>query len=384
VENSTAAPRALLVLGMHRSGTSAVAGALRLRGFALGRDLMLPAADNPKGFWEHAGVVAIHERLLSALGRAWNDPRPLPENWAQGEAAAVAAAELGTLLRDEFAGCPLWAVKDPRLCRLLPLWLPVLERMGVQPAVLLVMRDPHEVAASLSARNQWPEGLSRLLWIQHLLDAEQFSRGLDRTVLPYLALLQTPQQALEAVLHALHLPLPLPPVDYAGAVAAFIAASDRHHVAHEQAGEAWELPLAMYRVMGAGDDNPWHKLEPLRTRFGQAEALYAQALEGYAQVAVAEQQLREQAQAQAQAQVQAVNAENQQRGELIVGLDAQLQALGQAHRDLQAEYEQQQQQLLHEMQISRQLGAQLQDVLNSRSWKLTRPLRFAARLLRGE
>ena len=70
VPQAQAAPRALLVLGMHRSGTSAVAGALRLAGVDLGADLMAPAADNPKGFFEHAGVVAIHDRLLQALGRS--------------------------------------------------------------------------------------------------------------------------------------------------------------------------------------------------------------------------------------------------------------------------------------------------------------------------
>ena len=138
--------RAILVLGMHRSGTSAVTGALRLCGVELGSELMQPGPDNPKGFWEHAGVVAIHDRLLAALGRSWNDPRPLPPHWLQTEAAAAAAAALEALLREEFSGSVLWAVKDPRMCRLLPLWWPVLERMGVQAAALFVLRHPREVA----------------------------------------------------------------------------------------------------------------------------------------------------------------------------------------------------------------------------------------------
>ena len=56
-------------------------------------DLMAPAADNPKGFFEHAGVVAIHDRLLQALGRSWNDARALPGGWAESDAAAAAGAE---------------------------------------------------------------------------------------------------------------------------------------------------------------------------------------------------------------------------------------------------------------------------------------------------
>src|SRR5690606_5258574 len=123
-------------------------------------------------------------------------PRPLPTQWLESEAAATAAAELESLLREEFDTARLWGVKDPRMCRLLPLWLPVLECMGVKPVALFVLRHPQEVAASLVARNDWSVGLSRLLWIEHLLDAEAASRDLPRTVLPYEALLEGPEKAL--------------------------------------------------------------------------------------------------------------------------------------------------------------------------------------------
>ncbi len=319
---------------MHRSGTSAVTGALRLRGFELGRDLMAPAADNPKGFWEHAGVVAIHEKLLSALGSAWNDPRPLPAGWSQSEAAARAAAELEALLREEFGESPLWAVKDPRLCRLLPLWLPVLKRMDVRPAALFVTRDPREVAASLRARNQWPEGLSRLLWIQHLLDAEAASRGLERVALSYGAMLDSPRTVLEEALLALDLPLPEPGAEYAGALAGFLSAGDRHHVAGGAADPGWELALDMYRAMVGDGHSPWSALVPLRERFDQAEALYADALDGYAIVAARERRQREEAEA---ARLQ-TDEENRRRGDLIVGLDAQLEELGRLYAGLQAEH----------------------------------------------
>ena len=200
--------RAILVLGMHRSGTSAVAGALQYCGVELGSDLMAPGVDNPKGFWEHAGVVAIHDRLLAALDRAWNDPRALPDGWKKADAAIAAAIELEDLLRTEFGAAQLWAVKDPRLCRLLPLWWPVLQRMRVQPAAVFVMRQPREVAASLLKRNDWPLGLSRLLWIQHLLDAESATGDVARTVLPYSSLLEDAEAALAGMFARLGVPVP--------------------------------------------------------------------------------------------------------------------------------------------------------------------------------
>ena len=78
-----AAPNAVIVLGMHRSGTSAVAGALGVLGVNLGERLVQAQADNPKGYWEHADAVQLHERLLAALGSAWEDPRELPVDWTQ-------------------------------------------------------------------------------------------------------------------------------------------------------------------------------------------------------------------------------------------------------------------------------------------------------------
>ena len=380
---------ALLVLGMHRSGTSAVAGALRLRGIELGNDLMEAAADNPKGFWEHAGVVAIHERLLGALGRAWNDPRPLPDGWLRTKAAQGAAAELEALLGAEFGTSRLWAVKDPRLCRLLPLWLPVLERLGTRPAALFVMRDPREVAASLLARNRWPEGLSRLLWIEHLLDAEAASFHMDRAVLSYADMLARPTQALEDVLTNLGLPLPPASAAYAEAMDSFIAPAERHHVAGAGIDRGWELPLAMFQAMTGEEVAPWPALEPLRTRFEQADSLYAEALDGYVVIAERERHQRE----TAEARVLEVDRDNRERGELIVGLDTRLHDLSQAHEGLQTEFAERTawaQELEAEREsLSGRLGALQQEYSERTAWALRldaerTELLSTVEMLRGE
>ena len=70
--------KGLLVLGMHRSGTSALTRLLNLHGAVLGDDLLPAGHDNPSGFWELREAVAIHVRLLAGLGMAWDDPRALP------------------------------------------------------------------------------------------------------------------------------------------------------------------------------------------------------------------------------------------------------------------------------------------------------------------
>src|SRR5690606_12464887 len=131
---------------MHRSGTSALTRILNLHGAALGGELMPARPDNPGGFWELREAVAIHERLLAALGMAWDDPRPLPRDWQAGDAARAAEAGIGALIDREFAGETLWAVKDPRLCRFAPLWARAMRARGIAPHAILVARHPAEVA----------------------------------------------------------------------------------------------------------------------------------------------------------------------------------------------------------------------------------------------
>ena len=349
--------RAILVLGMHRSGTSAVTGALRLCGVELGSELMQPGPDNPKGFWEHAGVVAIHDRLLAALGRSWNDPRPLPPHWLQTEAAAAAAAALEALLREEFSGSVLWAVKDPRMCRLLPLWWPVLERMGVQAAALFVLRHPREVADSLVARNDWPVGLSRLLWIEHLLDAQSATEGRPRAVLSYEALLEDPEGALAATLARLGMDLPVLTAAQRGQLGQFISKGDRHHVAAVETAPEWTLAQALFDAMQR--DDPWPALPPLRERFERAEALYADALDGFARLEARERQKRD----QALEQLREADDELRASGERIVSLDAQLGQLGQQLHQIQGEQAERTrwaQQLDQELTSTRDAHARLQ------------------------
>ena len=66
--------RALLVMGMHRSGTSALARVLSLRGAELPAHLMPPNHGNASGYWEPAPIVAINDEMLEYFGSAWDDP----------------------------------------------------------------------------------------------------------------------------------------------------------------------------------------------------------------------------------------------------------------------------------------------------------------------
>ncbi|HMB58227.1 MAG TPA: hypothetical protein VKM35_13600 [Arenimonas sp.] len=200
--------RALLVLGMHRSGTSALTGSLGLLGVELGDHLVAAAEDNRSGYWENADAVGIHDHLLAALSRRWDDVRPLPFDWRERAAAKVAGDRIDAVVAG-LAAAPLWAVKDPRMSRLTPLWLSALDRANCQPACIFIIRHPDAVAKSLAERDGMSLAASQLLWLRHILEAVRDTDGRDRLMLTYQALLQSPRDCLARVAQAFDLRWPV-------------------------------------------------------------------------------------------------------------------------------------------------------------------------------
>src|ERR1700731_2068994 len=119
----------ILVLGMHRSGTSALAGALGAMGGQLPKRAAGPRIDNPNGFFEPIEIILTHDRLLAAAGTSWSDFDAIPSEWFGSQEAERFADELEAALRIDYADAPLFVVKDPRICRLVPLWRQVLARV---------------------------------------------------------------------------------------------------------------------------------------------------------------------------------------------------------------------------------------------------------------
>jgi glycosyltransferase involved in cell wall biosynthesis len=241
----------VLVLGMHRSGTSALAGALGHLGVALGERLLPATAFNPRGYFEHEDVFQLHEEVLYALGRTWDDVRPLPDGWAQWEALVPLRARLRSLLERDFAGVPLWGVKDPRLCRLWPFWQPVLRAMRVTPAFVVIARAPREVARSLAARDGTPDWKSHLLYLHHTLEAERATRGHARAVLTFEQLLADPSVELHRVARAVGLPWPQP---LPAGLAPFLSRALRHQRAGagRPVSEVARRAEECYRALQAG------------------------------------------------------------------------------------------------------------------------------------
>jgi hypothetical protein len=214
--------RAIVVLGMHRSGTSAVAGCLQRLGVDFGPRLMPPTPDNPRGFYEHIDIVNLHDRLLLAAGSSWDDTDPRPPEWLAETATARFREDLREILRRDFASSALWGLKDPRLCRLLPWWQPLWAELHTRPLFVIVLRDPREVTASLARRDGFSPGKAYLLWLQHILAAERATRQAERVFLDFGGFLADWRQGLAPVGALLGKPWPVPPESEALAEERFV------------------------------------------------------------------------------------------------------------------------------------------------------------------
>ncbi len=177
---------AFIVLGMHRSGTSATAGMLYRLGFQLGENLMRPEQEsNELGFYENYDLVVQNDHILKAIHSDWDDHNPLPQGWLENPDIRPAQDEIARIVEEQFADTQLWVLKDPRLCRILPAWGEVFAARETHPYFIIVFRDPLEVAQSLEKRDGLSIEHGLRLWYSYMREAERNTRGSPRVFVFY-------------------------------------------------------------------------------------------------------------------------------------------------------------------------------------------------------
>ena len=214
---------------MHRSGTSALTRVFSLLGAELPRELLAPAPDNPRGYWEPRSVVELNDRILRGAHSFVDDPFAIAPGWFDSEEALAFYEPARVLLEREFAAAPLFVLKDPRIARLLPIWLPALEGIGVEPSFALTLRNPLEVAESLRLRNGFPAEKSLMLWLRHLLEAERATRLHRRTFVSFATLIDDWRSVAKQVARELELTWPRSYEDVQEEVCVFLSPELRHH-----------------------------------------------------------------------------------------------------------------------------------------------------------
>lgn len=147
-------PAPIAVIGMHRSGTSCLAGCLEDLGLSLG-EVVTSAPHNKKGNRENPRFWPVHDAILQRVGAAWDSPPSEPVAWTAHE-----KAELRVVLAD-YDALPLpWGFKDPRATLLLDGWFEVLPDLRLIGSI----RHPLAVAGSLAARNGFDQERGLAIW----------------------------------------------------------------------------------------------------------------------------------------------------------------------------------------------------------------------------
>jgi len=156
----------LFIVGMHRSGTSALCSALEASGATFGTGLLHPMSGvNEEGFWEDADLVELNEQLLHKLDTHWYTVSPdlAKVDWS-GELFSSQREQAMAILDRGFGDGALEAVKDPRLCVTLPFWLSLCETLQIATSVCVINRTPLEIARSLQKRDGFPIGYGLRLY----------------------------------------------------------------------------------------------------------------------------------------------------------------------------------------------------------------------------
>ncbi len=279
-----APPQPVLVLGMHRSGTSALTRVVNLLGADVPANLW-PANDgNERGYWESRDLTAIQDELMTAVGSDWDQVVRVPAAAFAGDVAAGCEARALAVLRRDLAGSRTFVLKDPRMSLLVPFWTATLARFtAAEPVFLVAVRNPLEVAASLAKRNGFRPQKSMLLWLRHTLEAERATRGRRRCLVSYDAVLADWRGVAARAGRLLGVAWPRSVEEAGPAVDAELTADLRHtrataaDVAADPAVPPWVR--AVYPALVAAADDPDGRvdvdvLDRVRAAFDDADVAY--------------------------------------------------------------------------------------------------------------
>ena len=226
----------VVVLGMHRSGTSLLSNVLHILGVDMADTTDHVSPKNAGGFWERPALVAIHDEILEAIGRPIARPShvlPLPPAWWRSKEVQALKPKLIDYVRQELAksGNP-WGFKDPRTCRLLPLWWEVFRELNLEPVYVTAIRTPAEASVSMSQKTSARKlsvANSELMWLSYNYDIARYVTTKSSTVIvDYEEWFEDPIGLAERLAEQLGIGRDLPPEDLADCMASIVRSDYRH------------------------------------------------------------------------------------------------------------------------------------------------------------
>jgi hypothetical protein len=221
----------VVILGMHRSGTSLLANFINAIGVDFPQDLIPANEWNAAGNWESWTIHDIHENVLKELDCSWNNlPLSLPVDWWLRPEIQTLKRDLVEFVRSECRRSDkVWGFKDPRGAVLLPMWQEIFDELQLAPLYVLAVRNPGSVAASLERRDRLAFSDSQALWLKTNIDALKYTRNSLRAVVDYDRWFHSGLEQARTVVDSLNLPQQVSEEQIANAVNLIIHRELRHH-----------------------------------------------------------------------------------------------------------------------------------------------------------
>lgn len=190
----------IVVLGMHRSGTSLIARSLKCIGYELG-DKLEPAAIgiNEKGYWEDIDIVVLNEEILKFCEMSWYSTTPLSDLHLKRLADAGYVEKAIEIIRSKIDRYKKFAFKDPRTAKLILFWRRVFELGEFNVKYVVSYRNPLSVAKSLAKRDDMQILHACLMWAEHILNSLIYTADKQRHVINYDELIDNPTDVMEGL-----------------------------------------------------------------------------------------------------------------------------------------------------------------------------------------
>ena len=215
----------IVVIGMHRSGTSMCSNMLHMLGADMASEVHAAPA-NAKGHWERPRLVDTNDAIFGFFRRPWGSPShvlDMPEHWLGDPRVEELRRRSVRWLQPHMGALRPYGFKDPRTTLLLRFWKQVFVEIGATPRYVFCVRNPAQVARSLFARDSMERGQAEYRWLHYNIEAVRAMAGLPVCIIPYEHWFDRPQET--AVRLAAHVGLPEPS---AAAVRRVIDADLRH------------------------------------------------------------------------------------------------------------------------------------------------------------
>ncbi|MCL4555729.1 MAG: hypothetical protein M1572_02410 [Gammaproteobacteria bacterium] len=195
-----------LVLGMHRSGTSAITRALQVMGIGLGDNLVQAVGDvNAKGFWEDLDVVNLNIRILASIKSDWHALSLVSGQQFEHLIRGPLFNEACALMQQKLANTNSLGLKDPRIAKLVPFWQAVFKALGVQVKYIIAIRNPLSIADSLRKRDGFNQSKSLWLWFGHVVESLAHTKTAQRIIVDYDILLNDATKQCQRMANAFSL-----------------------------------------------------------------------------------------------------------------------------------------------------------------------------------